>query len=160
MLIGQNCVVSIDYELTNDAGEVLDASPAGQPLTYLHGARNIIAGLEHELTGKTAGASFKVTVQPEDGYGPHLPQMVQEVPRDAFPEPDAIETGMRFSAQSDNGTLSVVVTAVTDSLVTVDANHPLAGTVLHFAGSIAAVRDATSEEIAHGHPHTEGMHHH
>src|SRR5437016_2861931 len=105
MLIGQNCVVSINYELTNDAGEILDASPEGQPLIYLHGANNIIAGLEHGLLGKAVGAQFDVTVQPEDGYGPRQPQLVQEVPRDAFPDPDAIETGMRFSAQSDDGTV-------------------------------------------------------
>jgi len=153
MLIGQNSVVSIDYELTNDAGEVLDASPEGQPLTYLHGASNIIPGLENELTGKSIGSKFKVTVQPEEGYGAHQPQLVQTVPRDAFPDPDDIQTGMRFSAQSDNGTLSVVVTGVTDKEVTVDANHPLAGQVLHFDVNVTAVRDATSEEIAHGHVH-------
>lgn len=153
MLIGQNSVVSIDYELTNDAGEVLDASPAGEPLTYLHGASNIIPGLENELTGKAVGSQFKVTVQPEQGYGTHQPQLVQTVPRDAFPDPDDIQTGMRFSAQSDNGTLSVVVTGVTDKEVTVDANHPLAGQVLHFSVNVTSVRDATSEEIAHGHVH-------
>jgi FKBP-type peptidyl-prolyl cis-trans isomerase SlyD len=160
MLIGQNCVVSINYELTNDAGEVLDSSPEGQPLVYLHGANNIIPGLEHELTGKTAGAAFKVTVQPEDGYGARQPQLVQEVPRDAFPDPDAIATGMRFSAQSEHGTVSVIVTDVSADQVTVDANHPLAGVVLHFAGNVVSVRDATSEEIAHGHSHDGGHHHH
>jgi FKBP-type peptidyl-prolyl cis-trans isomerase SlyD len=153
MLIGQNCVVSIDYELTNDAGELLDASPAGEPLTYLHGASNIITGLEHELTGKTVGAQFAVTIQPEDGYGPRLPHLIQEVPRDAFPDPDAVTPGMRFSAQSDDGTLSVVVTDISGDAVTVDANHPLAGEVLHFSVNVTAVRDATREEISHGHPH-------
>jgi len=153
MLIGQNSVVSIDYELTNDAGELLDASPKSQPLTYLHGASNIIAGLENELTGKAVGSQFKVTVPPEQGYGTHQPQLVQTVPRDAFPDPDDIQAGMRFTAQSDNGTLSVVVTGVTDDSVTVDANHPLAGQVLHFSVNVAAVRDATQEEIAHGHVH-------
>lgn len=153
MLIGPNCVVSIDYELTNDAGELLDASPEGQPLKYLHGASNIIAGLENELTGKAVGAQFRVSIQPEQGYGTHQPQLVQTVPRDAFPDPDDVQTGMRFSAQSDNGTLSVVVTEVTPDTVTVDANHPLAGQVLHFSVNVADVRDATSEEIAHGHVH-------
>lgn len=153
MLIGNNCVVSIDYELTNDAGELLDSSPEGQPLTYLHGAGNIIPGLEQELTGKAVGAQFQVIVQPGDGYGERIAHLVQQVPRDAFPDPDAVETGMRFSAQSDNGTLSVVVTEVGDDAVTVDANHPLAGEVLHFSINVAAVRDATSEEVAHGHVH-------
>jgi FKBP-type peptidyl-prolyl cis-trans isomerase SlyD len=86
--------------------------------------------------------------------------MVQEVPRDAFPEPDALEVGMRFNAQSENGTMSVVITGVSDSSVTVDANHPLAGTVLHFAVTIDDVRPASSEELAHGHVHGAHGHHH
>jgi FKBP-type peptidyl-prolyl cis-trans isomerase SlyD len=160
MLIAENCVVSIYYELTNDAGEVLDASTDGEPLTYLQGANNIIPGLENQLAGKTAGDQLIVTVQPQDGYGLRSPEMVQEVPRDAFPEPDAIEVGMRFNAQSDNGTMSVEITAVGDKTVTVDANHPLAGTVLHFAVTIDDVRAASAEELAHGHVHGAHGHHH
>lgn len=159
MLIGQNSVVSIHYTLTNSAGEVLDSSAGGEPLTYLHGANNIIRGLEGELLGKAVGASFDVTVQPEDGYGPRLEQLIQQVPRQAFPEPDQIEAGMRFTAESDNGPMSVVVTAVSDDLVTVDANHPLAGEVLHFAVTVEDVRDASTEEISHGHVHMPGHHH-
>lgn len=160
MLIAENCVVSIFYELTNDAGEVLDASAEGEPLTYLQGAHNIIPGLENQLAGQAAGAKLTVTVQPEDGYGAHSPEMVQEVPRDAFPEPDALEVGMRFNAQSDNGTMSVVITAVTPATVTVDANHPLAGQVLHFAVTIDEVREASAEELSHGHVHGPHGHHH
>ena len=160
MLIGNNSVVSFHYVLTNTAGEVLDASSENQPLTYLHGSRNIIPGLENELTGKVAGAEFSVTVQPEDGYGPRQPQLIQEVPRNSFPDPEGIKPGMQFSAQSDQGTLSVVVSKVTDDLVTVDGNHPLAGEVLHFAVRIAEVRDASAEEIAHGHVHGPGHAHH
>jgi len=160
MLIAENCVVSIYYELTNDAGEVIDASAEGEPLTYLQGAHNIIPGLENQLTGQTAGAKLTVTVQPEDGYGAHSPDLVQEVPRDAFPEPDALEVGMRFNAQSDNGTMSVVITAVTPTTVTVDANHPLAGQVLHFAVTVDDVREASAEELSHGHVHGAHGHHH
>ena len=160
MLIAENCVVSIYYELTNDAGEVLDASAEGEPLTYLHGAHNIIPGLENQLLGKVAGDQLTVTVQPQDGYGLRSPEMVQEVPRDAFPEPDALEVGMRFNAQSEQGTMSVEITAVNDSTVTVDANHPLAGTVLHFAVTIDDVRAASDEELAHGHVHGAHGHHH
>jgi FKBP-type peptidyl-prolyl cis-trans isomerase SlyD len=160
MLIGNNSVVSFHYELTNNAGEVLDASPDNEPLTYLHGAGNIIPGLENQMTGKTVGAEFKATVQPEDGYGVHQPHLVQEVPKTAFPDPEQIQPGMRFSAQSDQGTMSVVVSNVSADTVTVDANHPLAGEVLHFAVRIADVRDATPEEISHGHVHTPGHHHH
>ena len=160
MLIGNNSVVSFHYELTNDAGEVLDASSDDQPLTYLHGAGNIIPGLESQMLGKSAGAEFKATVQPEEGYGVHQPQLVQDVPRNSFPNPDSIEPGMRFTAQSDQGTMSVVVAKVTNELVTVDANHPLAGEGLHFAVRIADVRDATQEEMAHGHVHGPGDAHH
>jgi FKBP-type peptidyl-prolyl cis-trans isomerase SlyD len=160
MLIAENCVVSIHYELTNDAGEVLDASAAGEPLTYLHGAHNIIPGLENQLLGKTAGEQLTVTVQPQDGYGLRSPDLVQEVPRDAFPDPDEIQVGMRFNAQSDNGTMSVEVTAVSAATVTVDANHPLAGNVLHFAVTIDDVRAASAEELAHGHAHGAHGHHH
>jgi FKBP-type peptidyl-prolyl cis-trans isomerase SlyD len=160
MLIGNNSVVSFHYELTNDAGEVLDASPDSEPLTYLHGAGNIIPGLESQMIGKTVGAEFRATVQPEQGYGVRQPHLVQEVPKSAFPNPDQLEPGMRFSAQSDQGTMSVVVSAVSADTVTVDANHPLAGETLHFAVRIADVRDATDEEVAHGHAHMPGHHHH
>jgi FKBP-type peptidyl-prolyl cis-trans isomerase SlyD len=160
MLIAENCVVSMYYELTNDAGEVLDASVEGEPLTYLQGAGNIIPGLENQLTGKKAGDQLTVTVQPQDGYGTHSADLVQQVPRDAFPEPDELEVGMRFNAQSDNGTMSVQITAVDDSSVTVDANHPLAGMVLHFAVTIDDVRAASAEELAHGHVHGAHGHHH
>jgi FKBP-type peptidyl-prolyl cis-trans isomerase SlyD len=160
MLIAENCVVSIYYELTNDAGEVLDASTDGEPLTYLHGAHNIIPGLENQLLGKKAGDQLKVTVQPQDGYGEHSPNLVQEVPRNAFPEPDSLEVGMRFNAQSENGVMSVVISQTGADTVTVDANHPLAGQVLHFAVTIDEVRAASAEELAHGHVHGPHGHHH
>lgn len=160
MLIGNNSVVSIHYKLTDTAGEVIDASPENNPLTYLHGAGNIIRGLESQLTGKATGDELSVTVQPEDGYGLHQPQLIQEVPRSAFPDPDALQTGMQFSAQSDQGTMSVVISALSAETVTVDGNHPLAGKVLHFAVRIADVRDASQEEISHGHVHGPGHAHH
>src|SRR5262245_59695030 len=101
MVIRDNSVVSFHYRLTNEAGELLDASATDSPLTYLHGAGNIIRGLESQLAGKSAGSELSVTVQPEDGYGLHRADLVQEVPRQAFPDPDKLETGMQFSAQSD-----------------------------------------------------------
>lgn len=153
MLVGPNCVVSIYYTLTNDNGEVMDQSPEGQPLSYLHGASGIIPGLEHELTGKVAGDEFKVTITPEDGYGPHREDMVQDVPRSSFPEDVDIEPGMQFNAQTPNGPVTVMVTAVAEEAVTVDGNHPLAGKTLHFEGKIDSVRDATQEELDHGHAH-------
>jgi len=159
MQIGPNSVVSIHYELSNDAGEILDASAEGEPLVYLHGAHNIIPGLEKELAGKQAGDTLKVKVQPEEGYGAQQPELIQQVPRNAFPDPDSLAVGMRFTAESDNGHISVVITGLDDATATVDGNHPLAGVVLNFDVSIAEVRPATEEEIAHGHVHMHGHHH-
>lgn len=160
MQIGPNSVVSIHYELSNDTGEVLDASTEGEPLVYLHGAHNIIPGLEKELVGKKIGDTLKVKVQPEEGYGVRQEELIQEVPRTAFPDPDNLTVGMRFSAQSDQGHVSVVITELTDAMATVDGNHPLAGVVLNFDVSITDIRSATEEEISHGHVHLPGHHHH
>ena len=159
MQIGPNSVVSIHYELSNDAGEILDASVDGEPLVYLHGAHNIIPGLEKELVGKKVGDTLKVKVQPEEGYGNQQAELIQQVPRNAFPDSDKLTIGMRFTAESDNGHISVVITELTDELATVDGNHPLAGVVLNFDVSIADIREATDEEISHGHVHTHGHHH-
>ena len=153
MLIGQNSVVSIQYTLTHDSGEIMDQSLEGQPLVYLHGAAGIIPGLENELTGKTAGADFKVTIKPEEAYGDHVPEMVQEVPRTSFPPDQDIQVGMQFHAESPNGPMTVAITAVADDTITVDGNHPLAGLTLHFEGKIEGVREATAEEQEHGHAH-------
>lgn len=153
MLIGDNSVVSIHYKLTNDGGETIDQSQEGQPLTYLHGSSNIIPGLENELTGKVAGDSFKATVTPENGYGPRHQEMIQQVPRTSFPDNADIEAGMQFQAEAENGPITVVVTDVTDDTVTIDGNHPLAGMTLHFEGTIDNVRDASKEELEHGHAH-------
>lgn len=153
ILIGENCVVTIHYTLTDDAGTVLDSSREGDPLKYLHGAKNIIPGLENELTGKTSGATMKVTVAPQDGYGEHSPEAVQAVPRSAFEGVDDVQPGMQFQTEGPNGVQIIVVTEVNDEEVTVDANHPLAGKTLHFDVSIEDVRDATPEEIEHGHVH-------
>lgn len=153
MLIGKDCVVTINYILKNDSGEVLDESPEGQPMAYLHGASGIIPGLEDELTGKTAGTEFSVTIESEDGYGDRVPGLIQEVPIASFPTEPALEMGMQFTAETENGPMSVMITALNGDTVTVDGNHPLAGMTLHFSGSIADVRMATAEELEHGHAH-------
>jgi FKBP-type peptidyl-prolyl cis-trans isomerase SlyD len=153
ILIGENCVVSIHYTLTDDSGTVLDSSRDSDPLVYLHGANNIIPGLENELTGKTAGASLKVSVSPEDAYGEHTPEAIQSVPRSAFEGIEDIQPGMQFQTEGPQGVQVVVVTEVSDDAITVDANHPLAGKTLHFDVSVEDVRMATPEEVAHGHVH-------
>ena len=161
MQIAENCVVSMQYKLTDDTGEILDSSADGEPLVYLHGAGNIIAGLEKELAGKGVGNSLSVTIQPEDGYGVVNEELIQTVPRSDFPGTDSIEPGMRFEASGEDGlTQLIVVTDVAENVVTVDANHPLAGEVLHFDISIEEVRTATAEELSHGHAHGAGGHHH
>lgn len=156
MQIAQNSVVAFHYTLTNDAGEVLDSSEGRQPLTYLHGAGNIIPGLERQLEGRAAGDKLNVAVSPEEGYGEVQPQLVQEVPRDAFQGVDNVEPGMQFQADTQGGPLMVTVTKIENDTVTVDGNHPLAGQKLNFDVEIATVRAASEEEVQHGHVHGEG----
>ena len=154
LLIGDNLVVIMHYKLTDDQGEVLDSSDGGDPLTYLHGAGNIISGLESALVGKAVGDALRVRVEPEDGYGLPQPALIQAVPKAAFNGVDTIEVGMTFVAQGENGASQrIVVKEVGDDEVTIDANHPLAGVVLNFDVQIVAVREATAEEITHGHAH-------
>lgn len=153
-------VVSIDYTLTDDQGNVLDTSIGRSPLSYLHGAGNIIPGLERALEGKEAGASLEVTVAPEDGYGHHDPSLVQSVPRTQFPPGVVPSEGQQFQAQTGGGVRVVTVVDVNDDEVTVDANHPLAGQSLNFAVTVVEVREATAEELRHGHVHGPGGHAH
>jgi FKBP-type peptidyl-prolyl cis-trans isomerase SlyD len=160
MQIAENTVASFHYTLTNDAGEVLDSSRGREPLSYLHGAGHIVPGLEEAMQGRSAGDSFSVDVAAEDGYGPHHSGLVQDVPRAAFQGVDQIEPGMSFQAQTPQGVHSVVVTHVTADTVTVDGNHPLAGQTLHFSVEVTEVRAASAEELAHGHVHGPGGHHH
>lgn len=160
MQIAQNTVVAFHYTLTNEAGEVLDSSEGREPLTYLHGAGNIIPGLEKQLEGRTAGDKLQANVSPEEGYGEIQPQLIQEVSRESFQGVDSIEPGMQFQAQTDGGPLMVTITDVQGDMVTVDGNHPLAGQPLNFDVEIAEVREASQEEIEHGHVHGEGGHQH
>ncbi|QQD18761.1 peptidylprolyl isomerase [Spongiibacter nanhainus] len=154
MQVANNCVVAFHYTLTSDDGVELDSSKGKDPLAYLHGHGGIIPGLERELEGKAAGDNLKVTVEPADAYGEVNPELVQPVPREAFQGVDSIEVGMQFQAQGSNGQVQmVVVKDVSDETVTVDANHPLAGQTLHFDVAIEDVREASEEELEHGHVH-------
>lgn len=160
MQVADKKVVLIHYTLTNLNDEVMDSSAGGDPLAYLHGMGNIVPGLEKELLGKQAGDKVNVEVSPEEGYGELNDELVQEVDRSAFEGVDDIQVGMRFMAQTAWGQQPVVVTALTDELVTVDGNHPLAGQTLKFDVELVEVRDATEEELEHGHVHGVGGHHH
>jgi FKBP-type peptidyl-prolyl cis-trans isomerase SlyD len=161
MSIKHNSAVSFHYTLTDDSGQQLDSSDGRQPLSYLHGAGNIIPGLESALEGKDVGDKMTVSVKAEEGYGEVQPALIQEVPRGSFQGVDSIEVGMQFEAQTGNGdSVPVTVTAITDESITVDGNHPLAGKNLNFDVSIEEVRDATAEEIDHGHVHDDAGHTH
>lgn len=154
LLIGNDLVVSIHYKLTNNAGETLDSSEGNEPLSYLHGAGNIIPGLENALTGKTQGDSLQVTVSPEEAYGERVEQLIQKVPMSMFQGVEQLEAGMVFQTQSPDGqTHLVTVTEIEDEEVTIDGNHPLAGQELNFDVTVESVRDATAEELEHGHVH-------
>ena len=153
-------VVLIDYTVTDTQGNLIDSSDGGEPLAYLHGFSNIIPGLEKALEGLKAGDTFAVDVEAADAYGEYRDEMVQEVPRSAFHGVDQIEPGMVFHAQGPHGPVEVTVTQVSAEQVTIDGNHPLAGKGLKFSGAVLEVRDATEEEVAHGHAHHGDHHHH
>ncbi len=160
-MITQNKIVTIHYVLKDNEGNELDSSTGKDPLVYLHGASNIIVGLEEELEGKTTGDTVDAVISPEKGYGVPVVALIQTVPREAFGDAiDDIEVGKRFQAETEQGPVPVVVTATDDKTVTVDGNHPLAGKELHFNVSIADIRDASAEEIEHGHPHGPAGHAH
>lgn len=160
MKIENNKVVQIKYVLTDAQGNQMDAS-GDEPLAYLHGSHNLIPGLEAELKGKQAGDKFVATIPAEEAYGEKQDHLIQDgVPKEMFQGVDNIEVGMRFEAQSEQGFHSVVITEINDETVTVDGNHEMAGMDLTFDIEVIDVRDATEEEISHGHAHGAGGHHH
>ncbi len=154
--IAKDTAVKFNYTLKDDEGNVLDQSPEGQPLLYLHGHSNIIPGLEQQLEGKSAGERVTAVVEPADGYGEYQEQAVQHVPRDNFQGVEDIQPGMQFQSEAGGQVMLVTVTEVNDDEVVVDANHPLAGKRLTFDVEIQEVRAATEEELSHGHVHGAG----
>ena len=156
MIISKDCVAIIDYILKGDDGDVLDDSQNGE-FVYLHGAQNIIPGLEEALVGKQAGDQVAVSLEPKDAYGERDPERIQVVPRDMFETDEEIVPGMQFNAQSPEGQMMVItVSEVDDDEVTIDGNHAMAGMNLHFDVNVIEVREATAEELEHGHVHAEG----
>lgn len=154
MKVADRCVVAIHYTLTNDRGEELDSSRGADPLTYLHGVGGLIPGLERELLGLVAGDDLRVVVQPEDGYGVVDRRLIQEVPLEALAGIEDLEVGMQLQSRGPDGRIqSLVVDAIGSESATLNANHPLAGEVLHFTVRVESVREATPEEVAHGHVH-------
>lgn len=147
------------YKLTDPEGKVIDSSEGQEPLTYLQGFGNIIPGLEDAMEGKNIGDKFTVQVKAEDGYGVRNEEMVQVLPSSMFTGIDKIEVGMEFHAETEHGLQVVTVTHVENDQVTIDANHPLADVDLTFDIEVTEVRDATEDEMAHGHVHSEGCNH-
>jgi FKBP-type peptidyl-prolyl cis-trans isomerase SlyD len=158
MQIGSKKVVSIAYTLKNDAGEVVDTSVGRDPLVYIQGIGSLVSGLEKALEGKDTGAQVKVSLTPEEGYGARDESLIRNIPIRKLP-PDAARAGSRVQVQTDAGPMMLLVTAVKGDYATVDPNHPLSGKNLHFEVEVKDVRDATADELSHGHVHTPGDEH-
>lgn len=153
MKITHNTVATIHFTVCTQDGTQIDSSRTGQPMDYLQGSHYLIQGLENELEGKQAGEKFVIDVEPELAYGERHEALVQVVPKSMFGDV-AVDPGMTFRATTDDGEQSVMVIDVTDDEVVVDGNHPLSGLTLNFDVEVLAVRAATEQEIAHGHPHS------
>jgi len=153
-------VVTIHYTLKDDKGAVLDSSAGGEPLAYIQGHGNLVSGLEKALEGKQDGNTLAVSVAPADGYGIRDEALIQRVPKRSLQGSGQIKKGMQFQASTDGGMRTFTVTAVIGDMVTLDGNHPLADQTLHFDIEIVGVREATTEELEHGHVHGAGGHHH
>lgn len=161
MTVQENKVVTIHYTLKDDAGQVLDSSAENGPLPYLHGTGNIISGLEEALEGKKKGDKLKVVVPPEKAYGTYDPEAVEIVSKAEFDEGEKVEVGSEFQYEDEDGEIHMVkITKIEGDDVTIDENHPLADKTLHFDIEILDIREATEEELDHGHVHDGEGHHH
>lgn len=160
MQIEKGRVVTIEYTLRDDDGDVIDTSEGEEPMVYLHGVGQLVPGLEKALETRGAGDKVKVSVAPEDGYGTWDPEQVMRVPRERLPADAEPEPGMELTGSDPDGDeILLRVIEVEGGVVTLDANHPLAGRTLHFDVDVKSVRDATQDELSHGHAH-DGHHHH
>ncbi len=160
MQIAKDKVVTIDYTLMDGQSTVLDSSQDGEPLSYIQGAGSLIPGLEAALEGRSIGEALQVTIAPDQAYGERDEALMQTVARDSFEGADQLEVGMRFRLQSDSGPQVITVVAAEGDTITIDGNHPLAGVTLNFDVTIRGVRDATGEELSHGHVHGPEAHGH
>jgi len=161
MAIGINKVVTLNFTLTDQHGNILDSTEGEQPFSFLSGHQNILPKLESEIDTMLIGSKRTVTINAADAYGDYNDDIVQVVGKDEFPPDFILEVGMQYIASAPDGTkMPFTITEVNDEDVTIDFNHPLAGKNLKFDIELLNVRDATSEEIAHGHVHGAGGHHH
>ena len=160
MNIEKDKVVSIDYTLTNDQGEVLDSSSDREPLTYLHGGGGLIPGLEKELDGKAKGDKLVAVIAPEEAYGVQNKDLIQDIPLENFHDASEVKIGAQFQVENGDHSHIATITSIGDKSATVDMNHPLADETLHFDVEVMDVREPTKEELEHGHVHGAGGHHH
>jgi FKBP-type peptidyl-prolyl cis-trans isomerase SlyD len=152
--VSQDMVVGLDYTLRLDDGEMVDTSAGRGPLQFLQGHGQIVPGLEKELYGMAVGEEKAIIVSPSEGYGQRKPNALQEFPRDAFPEGVEIQSGMAVQLMDQEGRPHMAfVSDLREETVLLDLNHPLAGETLHFDVEVVALREATEEELAHGHVH-------
>jgi len=162
MEIGNKKVATIHYELKNGEGQVLDSSAGRDPLVYIQGIGMLIPGLESELNGKKQGDNVTAVIEPKDAYGDYQEANVHVVPKAGFQSEgdETLQPGMRVQVDTNNGQQVALVTKIEGEDVTLDLNHPLAGQTLHFAVEVVDVREATAEELDHGHVHGPGGHQH
>ncbi len=158
MKIENKRVVQIHYTLKDDQGEILDSSAGKSPLPYIHGVGALIPGLEKQLLGKQAGDKFTAVVAPADGYGEYDEEQVFEVPVSEFEGDDELELGMQIQLDTESGPAIATIVHMEEDVITLDLNHPLAGTTLNFEVEVIEVREATQQELDHGHVHTHGAH--
>ena len=153
-IVADNHVVEIHYTLKNDSGEVLDTTDGFSPLRYIQGKNNIVAGLENALIGKKVGESFSATILPKDAYGEINPALIQVITKDKFQNIDDVQIGIQFRIPNGDGqSIMVRISEINGDNVTLDANHPLAGMNLYFDIKVESIREASKEEIHHGHLH-------
>lgn len=160
MSVQDKKVVEFHYSLKLQDGQQVESSFDGEPMAYLHGANNIISGLESAMTGRAAGDRFEVTLAPEQAYGPRNEGNIQRLPLKRLGQTTRPRPGQVLTLQTKNGMVQVTVLKVGRFNVDVDANHPLAGQSLTFDIEIVSVRDASPEELSHGHVHGPGGHDH
>lgn len=160
MQVADDMVVAFHFTLTTDGGELIHSTRPDAPLTYLHGRGELIEGLENAMLGRSEGATFDLTLEPSQAYGQRDPQLVQTVDRAEFPGGEELEVGMKFRVEDDLGQRTITIAEIDGDQVKVDGNHPLAGETISFEVEILEIREASQEELSHGHAHPPGGHGH
>lgn len=160
MTVTKNKVVTLNYTLKNSEGTMLDTSEGREPLVYLHGVGGLIPGLESQLEGQAKGATLDIVVSPEDAYGKRQEDLMRVVPKSGFQGDEEMQVGMQVQMQTDQGMTIATIAKIEADDVTLDLNHPLADMELHFNVNVLDLREATTDEITHGHVHGPGGHQH